>query len=97
MAVKKQNSPIKFTTEELKSLEELQKEMDQIVLNMGQIGIQEVNVGLAKDRLKAHLENLKTKEAEIAKSLSDKYAKVTLDISSGEFTPVPDTTDSVKA
>ena len=26
MAVKKQNSPIKFTTEELKSLEELQKE-----------------------------------------------------------------------
>tara|TARA_R110000787_G_scaffold260349_1_gene365587 strand:- start:1326 stop:1640 length:315 start_codon:yes stop_codon:yes gene_type:complete len=91
------NSPVKFTEEEILSLNGIQKEMDQIILNMGQIGVQEISLELAKKTAKSHLENLKLKETEIAKSLSGKYGKGTLDIASGEFTPSPDTEDTTNS
>ena len=40
-----------------------------------------------EEQAKNSLSELKTQETEIAKSLSNKYGKGTLDIESGEFTP----------
>ena len=85
MAIK---TPIKFTEEELKSLQELQKQMDKLTISFGQISVQKEILTSQENMLKNSLAQLKTKEAETAKALSDKYGKGTLDIESGEFTAV---------
>ena len=90
----RKNTPVKFTAEEVKSLEDLQKDMDQIIVQAGQLQVQKINLEDAEKRIVAHLANLKTKEAEIAKSLTEKYGKGTLNIESGEFTPAPNTEDT---
>ena len=38
--------------------------------------------------LKAYVKNLEEEEAKIAKDLSDKYGKGSIDIETGEFTPI---------
>ena len=62
--------------------------MDSITISFGQIAIQKEILESQEKILKTELIKLKNQEAEIAKSLSDKYGKGTLDIESGEFTPV---------
>ena len=85
MAVKKAQ---KFTTEELKDLKGLQTNMDNITVSFGQIAIQKEILEAQEKILRNDLIKIKTKENELAKSLSDKYGKGTLDIESGEFTSV---------
>ena len=82
MAVK---TPQKFTEEELKSLKDLQSKMDNITLSFGQTTIQKEILEAQENVLKNDLFKLKTQETELAKLLSDKYGKGTLDIESGEF------------
>ncbi len=78
----------KFTEEELKDLKNLQSEMDSITISFGQVAIQREMLEAQEKLLKSNFIKLKTQEAELAKSLSDKYGKGTLDIESGEFTSV---------
>ena len=78
----------KFTEEELKDLKNLQSEMDSITISFGQVAIQREMLEAQEKLLKSNFVKLKTQEAELAKSLSDKYGKGTLDIESGEFTSV---------
>ncbi len=78
----------KFTEEELKGLKKLQSEMDSITISFGQVAIQREMLEAQEKLLKSNFVKLKTQEAELAKSLSDKYGKGTLDIESGEFTSV---------
>jgi hypothetical protein len=84
MAVKKAT---KFTEEELSQLKDLQTQMDSLIIRFGQISINKQALNNQEEQSKSLLAQLKTKEAEVAKSLSDKYGKGTLDIESGEFTP----------
>jgi len=85
MAVK---SSKKFTEEELKNLKTLQSEMDSITISFGQISIQKEMLEAQEKLIKSNFVKLKTQEAELAKNLSAKYGKGTLDIESGEFTSV---------
>ena len=78
---------IKFTEEELKSLQELQGTYNQITLAMGQISLSRLSIDGQEEQLKATLVDTRTKENELAKSLTEKYGKGTLNIDSGEFTP----------
>ena len=84
MAVK---TATKFTAEELNSLKEIQQEMNNITIQFGQISVQRNNLDIQEKQLYTNLNNLRTKETKIAKELSDKYGKGTLDVESGEFTP----------
>jgi uncharacterized protein (DUF3084 family) len=84
MAIK---TPQKFSPEELKQLKELQTKMDNIIIRFGQISINKQALESQEEQAKNSLSELKTQETEIAKSLSNKYGKGTLDIESGEFTP----------
>jgi hypothetical protein len=84
MAIK---TPQKFTPEELKQLKELQKQMDNLIIRFGQISINKKALEDQEEQTTKSLSELKSKEAQIAQSLSDKYGKGTLDIESGEFTP----------
>jgi uncharacterized protein (DUF3084 family) len=81
------NTPQKFSPEELKQLKELQTKMDNIIIRFGQISINKQALESQEEQAKNSLSELKTQETEIAKSLSNKYGKGTLDIESGEFTP----------
>ena len=83
---------IKFTEEELKSLQELQGTYSSITMSMGQLTLSRLSLDNQEEQLKIALADTRTKENELAKSLTDKYGKGSLDISTGEFTPSPEET-----
>ena len=72
---------IKFTEDELKSLQELQETYNQITMAIGQLNVSKYAINEREDSLKKALLDTKTKENELAKELTDKYGKGTLDIS----------------
>jgi len=88
---------IKFTEDELKSLQELQGTYNSITMSMGQLTLSRLSLDKQEEQLKTALEDTRTKENELAKTLTDKYGKGSLDISTGEFTPdpIPETTPEV--
>tara|TARA_Y100000114_G_C11735088_1_gene315697 strand:- start:1237 stop:1497 length:261 start_codon:yes stop_codon:yes gene_type:complete len=77
-----------FTEEEVNSLQEIQKEMDQIIIRFGQIAINREALDSQEVVLKEQLTQLKVKEQNLAKTLSDKYGKGTFDLENNEFKPV---------
>ena len=83
----------KFTVEELKDLKELQVQMDNLTIQLGQLGLAKINLDNQETNLKTLVGQVRIKEQEIATKLSDKYGKGTLDVESGEFTPSPEVKD----
>jgi hypothetical protein len=83
---------IKFTEDELKSLQELQGTYNQITMAFGQLSLSKIGLDAQEESLKTALSETRTKENELAKELTDKYGKGTLDIGTGEFTPTPEET-----
>jgi hypothetical protein len=78
---------IKFTEEELKSIQEIQGIYNQITLTFGSISVQRINLNKQEEALITTLMETRTKESDLAKELTDKYGKGSLDINTGEFTP----------
>ena len=85
---------IKFTEEELKSLQELKGTYNKITLAMGQLSLSRIGLDAREEALKSTLAETQTKENELAKSLTEKYGKGSLNIDTGEFTP--ETTESTE-
>ena len=83
---------IKFTEDELKSLQELQGTYQQITMALGQLNVSKYAMEEREDSLKKALLDTKTKENDLAKNLTEKYGKGTLNIETGEFTPTPEET-----
>ena len=83
-------SATKFTKEELEQLKELQVQMDNVTIQLGQLGLAKINLDQQGEALKNQVGQLRIKESEIANKLSTKYGKGTLDVESGEFTPTPE-------
>ena len=81
---------IKFTEDELKSLQGLQGTYQQITLALGQLNVSKYAMEEREDSLKKALLDTKTKENDLAKELTEKYGKGTLNIETGEFTPLPE-------
>ena len=84
---------IKFTEEELKSLQELQGTYNQITVAFGQVSLSRIRLDAQEESLKTALADTRTKENELAKTLTDKYGKGSLNIETGEFTPVEENTE----
>ena len=74
----------KFTDEEIKEIESLQSEFNQITY---QLSISESKLKEAKKQSLATLNSIEEKEKTLAATLNKKYGKGTLDIKTGEFTP----------
>ena len=88
MALKEPTSNVqKFTEEELKALQSLQKQSQVATLQFGQLYLNKLRLEEQETKLKNQLKQLEQEEAEIAKQLSDKYGKGSIDIETGEFTP----------
>tara|TARA_R110000772_G_C13031616_1_gene411767 strand:- start:90 stop:383 length:294 start_codon:yes stop_codon:yes gene_type:complete len=81
---------IKFSEEELKSLQELQVTYNQITSAFGQLALTRLGLDSQEEQLKTTLVDTRTKENELAKELTDKYGKGSLNIETGEFTPTPE-------
>ena len=84
---------IKFTEEELKSLQELQGTYNQITVAFGKVSLSRIGLDAQEESLKTALADTRTKENELAKTLTDKYGKGSLNIETGEFTPVEENTE----
>ena len=81
---------IKFTEDELKQIQDLQVTYNQITMAMGQLSINRLALEKRETSLIDTLDKSRESENEIALSLTEKYGKGTLDISTGEFTPSPE-------
>ena len=78
----------KFTQEELDSLKNFQTRLEQVVSQLGRVHLSKIKLNEQEDLLKAEIKNIEKEEQELAKTLSDKYGKGSLDIETGTFTPI---------
>ena len=76
-----------FTTEELSNLKSFQTRLDQVLSQLGRVHLSKMKINEQEDLIKAEIKKIETEEQELAKSLSDKYGKGSLDIETGTFTP----------
>ena len=85
-------SEVKFTDDELKSIQEISNKSNSITNRFGQLAIAKINLEKQSEqveeeefRLHEELENLKKEEQEILNSITEKYGPGTLDPQTGVF------------
>jgi len=81
------SAPVSFSQEELNEIKNLRTELNQITFQLGQININKIRIENTEILIKKDLINLEEKESKIAKKLSDKYGKGSIDIETGTFIP----------
>ena len=79
---------VKFTKEELESLQNFQTKSEQTILQLGRIHLSQIRLKEQEDIIKSQIKELEKSEQELAQKLSDKYGRGSLDIETGTFTPV---------
>lgn len=77
----------KFSKEELEQLTTLQSKSQNATLQFGQLYLSKIRLEEQEVTLKAYVKELEKEETKIAKDLSDKYGKGSINIETGEFTP----------
>ena len=82
-------SPHSFENSELTQLKELRKKSEELTFNLGQLMINKIRIKNTETKLKQSLFDLEKQEAELAKKLTLKYGKGSIDLESGTFTPSP--------
>ena len=87
---------IKFSEEELKSLQDLQNSYQQKQLQFGQLRVQRLlvqqqldSIDDAEAKLEVEYGEVQETERALVKSLNDKYGPGNLDPATGVFTPAP--------
>ena len=86
----------KFTEEELKSIQEIQQEYQNKVMQLGQVELEKIflaqrqkQVSKLDENVKAEFTKLQEKERELTEGLNTKYGPGSLNPQTGEFTPAP--------
>ena len=90
------DEPVKFTDEELSSLQELQNTYASISTQFGQTKVSRMNlerqiqnIDEVEHQLEQNWEENRKTESELVKSLNEKYGAGALNPTTGEFTPNP--------
>ena len=90
------DEPVKFTDEELSSLQELQNTYASISTQFGQVKVGRINLERqmenlddAENQLEQNWEEKRQTESDLVKSLNEKYGAGTLNPTTGEFIPRP--------
>ncbi len=78
----------KFTEPEMEALKEIQNQSQQLIFRAGQLYLSKLKIKESEKEIVTIQNNLVESERNIAKELTDKYGKGTIDIESGEFTPI---------
>ena len=74
--------------EELNELRDLKNQITQLSVEFGTLTISKIKLEEQEILLKNKLSSLEEKEKSIAKTLTDKYGKGSIDLESGTFTPI---------
>lgn len=82
----------KLTTEELQKISELQQSQNALTSELGQIEVIKLNLAQRRENAEKFLEELRVKEEEIGKELSEKYGSGSINLQTGEFEPTPEST-----
>ena len=82
------NTPQSFIEQELNELKNLRDKIDEMSFQFGQLSIQKIKLEEQEDNLKNQLKNLEKEETTIAKKLTDKYGKGSIDLETGTFIPL---------
>ena len=89
-------SEIKFTDEELKSLQDIQQSYQNLQMRLGNFKMQQIQHEKAADQLESleeslldELSNLQDTEQQLAQTFNEKYGQGQLDPKTGIFTPAP--------
>ena len=82
------SSPIIIPSQDIDKIKKLQENLTSIGTQFGQIKIAKIKLEDQEIVLKKELSSLEAQETDIAKTFTDKYGKGSLDIETGEFTPV---------
>ena len=77
-----------FTKEEINTLKLFQSRMEQVVTSLGRVKYSKIKLDEQENALRGEIKKIEKEEQELAKSLSDKYGRGSLDINTGTFTPV---------
>jgi hypothetical protein len=80
-------NPIKFTEEEITEINNLKKDYENVLLQLGQLEVEKKKMTSIESQLWNIYNELTEKERVQAKKLSDKYGEGQLDPSTGIFTP----------
>ena len=76
----------KVTNEELKELENFQKNINVITYQLGQLTLQKLNLKKEEEIVNAQYEQLLLKEKEIGDKLQEKYGTAEIDLKTGKIT-----------
>jgi len=80
----------KIKEEELKSLQESQSQVNQIVSQMGVLSIQKVNIDKQEKSLLEQLSEVETKQLELKKELEEQYGKISVNLEDGSYEEIPE-------
>ena len=90
------DEPVKFTDEELSSLQELQNTYASISTQFGQVKVSRINLEKqienlddAENQLEQSWEENRQTKSDLVKSLNEKYGAGSLNPTTGEFIPQP--------
>ena len=80
--------PIKFNDEELAQIREIQQLYTTVVNQAGQVHLEEITVNERKEQVKTNLREVKRKEQELVSTLTETYGRGSINLDTGEFTPI---------
>ena len=83
--------PKKLTQEEVTKLKDLQSQFQELVIILGNLEVQTMDINLRKEELKNSLTSLKQQETVLAKELEEKYGNGSISLDTGEFLPMQST------
>lgn len=77
----------KLSKEELGKIEEIQKRVQAVRTELGNVGLAEIDLKTRKANIEQYLTETQEQEAEVVKELEEKYGKGSIDLQNGEFIP----------
>ena len=81
-------TPQSFSQEELNKIKELRDEINTLSFQFGQLTIQKIRLEEQENSLKEQLNQAEKKEVSLAKNLTSKYGKGSIDLETGTFAPL---------
>ena len=77
----------KLTQEELEQIEGIQKRMQAVKTELGQLGLAELDLKNRRTNIESYLSATQEIESQLVKDLEDKYGKGSINLQNGEFIP----------
>lgn len=80
----------KFTEEELSEIKKLQELYNTVVYQAGQVYLDGLTLKNKENQVKSNIEEVKKQEENIISSLTKTYGVGSINLETGEFTPIED-------